>query len=109
MGRWSAARRSTYVRRRSRVCARILADSRELDELKAVFSTMTADLLALRDWLGELGVTHVTMEATGVFWKPIVYVLEHDFELLLVKTTRTQLRTLSSSACWRGRRGRSRS
>jgi transposase len=66
------------------VCARILRPGGELEELTAVFSTMTADLLALRDWLRELGVTHVAMEATGVFWKPVYYVLEDDFELLLV-------------------------
>jgi transposase len=45
---------------------------------------MAADLLALRDWLNELGVTQVAMEATGVSWKPVYYALEDDFELLLV-------------------------
>ena len=53
-------------------------------ELRAEFSTMTAELLALRDWLKGLGVTHVAMEATGVYWKPVYYLLEDDFELLLV-------------------------
>jgi transposase len=66
------------------VCARMLGGGGELDELVVEFSTMTADLLALRDWLRELGVTHVAMEATGVFWKPVYYVLEDDFVLLLV-------------------------
>jgi hypothetical protein len=50
----------------------------------AEFSTMAADLLALRDWLKQLSVTHVAMEATGVYWKPVHYALEDDFELLLV-------------------------
>jgi transposase len=36
-------------------------------ELRAEFSTMTSDLLALRDWLLGLGITHVAMEATGVY------------------------------------------
>ena len=36
------------------------------------FKTMTADLLALSDWLGSLGVTHVALESTGVFWRPVV-------------------------------------
>ena len=40
--------------------------------------------MALRDWLTEQRVTHVAMEATGVYWKPVYYVLENDFELLLV-------------------------
>jgi transposase len=53
-------------------------------ELCAEFSTMTAELLALRDRLKGLGVTHVAMEATGVYWKPVYYLLEDDFELLLV-------------------------
>jgi transposase len=53
-------------------------------ELRAEFSTVTGELLALRDWLMGLGVTHVAMEATGVYWKPVYYLLEDDFELLLV-------------------------
>jgi transposase len=48
------------------------------------FSTMTPDLLRLRDWLSALGVTHVAMESTGVFWKPIFNLLEGAFELLVV-------------------------
>jgi transposase len=54
------------------------------EDLRARFATMAADLLALRDWLTELGVTHVAMESSGVYWKPVYYVLEDDFELLLV-------------------------
>ena len=38
----------------------------------ASFSAFTADLLALRDWLCAFGVTRVAMEATGVYWKPVV-------------------------------------
>jgi transposase len=45
---------------------------------------MTRDLLALADWLMGFGVTHVAMESTGVYWKPIWNVLEGRFELLLV-------------------------
>jgi transposase len=47
-------------------------------------ATMTADLLRLSDWLTAHGVTHVAMESTGVYWKPIWTVLEGAFELLLV-------------------------
>src|SRR5918996_642967 len=50
------------------------------------FLTMTADLLALRDWLRAHGVTHVAIESTGVYWKPVYYVLEDGFTLLLVNT-----------------------
>lgn len=48
------------------------------------FGTMTADLIALRDWLHAHGVTHVALESTGVYWKPIYYVLEDAFQLLLI-------------------------
>jgi transposase len=48
------------------------------------FSTMTADLLALSDWLGAKGVTHVAMESTGEYWKPVYNILEGNFELLVV-------------------------
>ena len=65
-------------------CARIPGEGGGLEELTAEFSTMAGDLLALRDWLKELGVTYVAMEATGVYWKPVYYALEDDFELLLV-------------------------
>jgi transposase len=48
------------------------------------FATMTADLLALADWLAAEGVTHVAMESTGVYWKPVYHLLEDRFTLLLV-------------------------
>ena len=56
------------------------------EPLRAVrtFGTMTEDLLALADWLAEAGCTHVAMESTGVYWKPIWNLLEDAFALLLV-------------------------
>src|SRR5262245_23765086 len=48
------------------------------------FGTMTADLLALREWLQAYGVTHVALESTGVYWKPVYYILEDAFTLLLI-------------------------
>src|SRR5213082_2931935 len=45
---------------------------------------MTDDLLALADWLSAENVTHVAMESTGVFWKPLFNLLEDRFQLLLV-------------------------
>lgn len=50
----------------------------------ATFGTMAADLLALREWLQAYGVTHVALESTGVYWKPIYYLLEDAFTLLLI-------------------------
>src|SRR4030095_1926545 len=48
------------------------------------FGTMTRDLLELADWLHGLQVTHVAMESTGVYWKPVWNILEGQFAVLLV-------------------------
>lgn len=48
------------------------------------FGTTSVDLLALRDWLQAHAVTHVAMESTGVYWKPVWYVLEEAFTCVLV-------------------------
>src|SRR5215472_12402788 len=48
------------------------------------FGTMTADLLALGDWLDFHGVTQVAMERTGVLWRPVFNVLEAGRALILV-------------------------
>jgi hypothetical protein len=47
------------------------------------FRTMTRDLEALRDWLKAMGVTHVAMESTGIYWRPVYAVLEGHFELIV--------------------------
>jgi transposase len=48
------------------------------------FDGFTQSIEALRDWLKEHGITHVAMESTGVYWKPVYNILEADFEILLV-------------------------
>jgi transposase len=48
------------------------------------FSSMTQELLKLSDWLASEGVTHVAMESTGVYWRPVYAILEGAFEVLLV-------------------------
>ena len=48
------------------------------------FATTTTDLLVLREWLQACGVTQVALESTGVYWKPVYYVLEDAFTLLLI-------------------------
>lgn len=48
------------------------------------FGTTTGALVTLRDWLQAYGVTHVAMESTGVYWKPVYSILEDAFTLLLV-------------------------
>jgi len=65
------------------VVARIRCVSAPLhDEVKS-FATTTAALMELSDWLSEHDVTHVAMEATGVYWKPVWHLLEGHFELVL--------------------------
>jgi hypothetical protein len=51
---------------------------------KKRFGTFTHDLLQLADWLEQCGVTHVAMESTGVYWKPVWNILAERFEVLLV-------------------------
>jgi len=48
------------------------------------FKTFTSSLIKLKEWLLKNGVTHVAMESTGVYWKPIFNVLGDDFKILLV-------------------------
>src|SRR5438552_5884140 len=48
------------------------------------FKTMTADLLQLADWLHSVGVTHVALESTGVYWRPVFNILEDEERTLLL-------------------------
>jgi transposase len=61
-------------------CVLLGAAGRKPRKEVRTFATATADLVALRDWLKDLGVTHVGMESTGVYWKPVYAVLEGHFE-----------------------------
>src|SRR5437588_1294772 len=65
-------------------CAKTLDATGGLQKESRTFSTMTSGVLCMGDWLKTLGVTHVAMESTGVFWKPIYNLLEGHFELLVV-------------------------
>jgi transposase len=56
----------------------------EMHHETRTFATMTRDLLALADWLTGHGVTHVAMESTGEFWKPVYNLLEGSFTVLVV-------------------------
>lgn len=55
-----------------------------VEKLTRTFSTMTAELLALDEWLASLQVTQVAMESTGVFWHPVFNLLEEGRTLVLV-------------------------
>jgi transposase len=63
-------------------CVRIAEGGRVMRHVQT-FATTTADLERLSAWLTSHGVTHVVMEATGVYWKPVWAVLAGDFELVL--------------------------
>ena len=66
------------------VCVRRIDDQGEIHAEVRTFLTMTRDLLGLCDWLIAEGVTHIAMESTGVYWKPIYNILEGQFQILLV-------------------------
>jgi transposase len=65
-------------------CVRRAAADGQVRREVRTFRTMTADLIALADWLDAEGVGQVAMESTGVYWKPVFHLLEGRFEVLLV-------------------------
>jgi transposase len=65
-------------------CVRRLASDGQIHREVRTYPTMTASLIDLADWLDSEGVSHVAMESTGVYWKPVYHLLEGRFELLLV-------------------------
>ena len=68
--------------RRVNACVRVAADRTVTTEHRE-FATTTSSLLELAAWLTEAGCTHVAMEATGVYWKPVWHLLEESFILVL--------------------------
>ena len=67
-----------------RACVLWAEDGGKSRKEKRSFGTFTRDLLRLADWLQQCGVTHVALESTGVYWKPVWNILEGVFEVLLV-------------------------
>ncbi len=65
-------------------CLLVLDANGELHKEVKKFGTMTEDLLTLLDWLQAAGCTHVAMESTGVYWKPIYNILEGHLEVVVV-------------------------
>jgi transposase len=64
-------------------CLLIREGGKVLKEIRT-FLTMTVDLVVLHDWLKAHQVTHVAMESTGIYWRPVFNLLEGDFTILLV-------------------------
>lgn len=65
-------------------CVREVQAGRQLSHEIRRWATTTRDLMAMAEWLKSQGVTHVAMQSTGVYWKPIFNVLDSAFEILLV-------------------------
>ena len=64
-------------------CSRRVTAGKVMREVRT-FKTTTGELLALSEWLASLGATHIAMEATGVYWKPVWNILsDGDFALIL--------------------------
>jgi transposase len=64
-------------------CIRHMVDGKVTTEVKT-FKTTTQELMELSDWLSSQGVTHIAMEATGVYWKPVWHILsDGEFQLVL--------------------------
>jgi transposase len=72
------------VHKKSITACVLLVEGKKRHKVLRRFGTMTAELRELAAWLASFSVTHVAMESTGVYWKPIWNVLEGQFELLLV-------------------------
>jgi transposase len=86
-------------------CVRVpSAEGRGREQHVAQFATTVRGLLGLRDWLAAHRVQQVTMEATGVFWKPVWAILEDEFPLLLVNARHVKQvpgrKTDVSDAAW---------
>lgn len=72
------------VHKKSVVACLFFPENGQLHKERQTFSTMTSDLVRLREWLQERGCTHVAMESTGVFWKPIYNLLEGHLQVFVV-------------------------
>lgn len=66
------------------VCVVITNAAGQAEKETRVFETMTRDLEGLADWLQARAVSHVVMESTGVYWKPVFNLLDGRFEVLVV-------------------------
>jgi transposase len=65
-------------------CVLLSAEDGQTQREVRTFGTMTADLLALNDWLNTLAVKQVALESTGIYWRPVFNLLEADHEIVLV-------------------------
>ena len=71
------------IHRDTAVCCLLKVEGKGVKKEIQTFSTMTEDLRTLRDWLEEAGCTHVVVESTGVYWKPLFNILEDSLTVVL--------------------------
>jgi transposase len=93
------------VHKKTVVAAVRLVEGNKVTTEVRTFATTTAGLLALADWLTQNGCTHVAMEATGVYWKPVWHVLsDGEIELVLANAAHVKnvpgRKTDASDAAW---------
>lgn len=69
------------------VCA-LLGEEEHVQKEVETFPTFTKDLFRLLKWLEDRGVTHIAMESTGVYWKPVFNILEDYFDITLANAQR---------------------
>jgi transposase len=72
------------VHKESVVACLMIREGGKVHKEVRTFLTMTVDLVVLHDWLKAHQVTHVAMESTGIYWRPVFNLLEGDFTVLLV-------------------------
>src|ERR1051325_7561904 len=88
------------IHKRTVVACVILSGARkeEVEKETRTYATMVDDLGALAQWLHAKGVTHVVMESTGVYWKPVFNLLEGQFAVLVVNAERDRKSTRLNSS-----------
>jgi len=72
-------------------CLRFPGPNGKRAEEVRTFGTTTRELLKLADWLTAAGCTHIAMESTGVYWRPVYQILEGAFQLLLVNAQHVKM------------------
>jgi len=70
-------------------CVRLVSKRKVVREVRR-FRTTTQGLLQLLEWLEHAGCTHVVMEATGVYWKPVWHILDGHFSLILANAAQVK-------------------
>lgn len=85
-------------------CVRIHHDDGRVEVKRKQFGTTTNELMALADWLLSFGVTHVAMESTGVYWKPVYNILHPVLDVWIVNARHLRQvpgrKTDESDATW---------